>query len=88
MEEGRKQQEELTDNLPGPLVVLVLPVQLHLVQQVEMVQHGVPGLFPRPNGLVTEGFVYEPSYTATVHSDANHDGHILGQLLGVLLGRI
>ena len=53
-----------------------------------MVQHGVPGLFPGPNGLVTEGFVYEPSNTATVHSDADHDSHILGQLLSVLLGGV
>ena len=53
-----------------------------------MVEEGVPGFFPGPNGLVTEGFVYEPSYTATIHSDANHDGHILGQLLSVLLGGV
>ena len=74
--------------LPGTLVVLVLSVQLHLVQQVEMVEDGVSGFLPGPNGLVTEGFVYEPSNTATVHCDANHDSHVLGQLLGVLLGRI
>ena len=53
-----------------------------------MVQHRVPGLLPGPDGLVTEWFVYEPSDTPPVHSDANHDGDVLGQLLGVLLGRI
>ena len=74
--------------IPRALVVLVLPVEFHLVQQVEMVEDRVPGLFPRPNGLVTEGFVYETSDTAPVHSDANHDSHVLGELLGVLLGGI
>ena len=53
-----------------------------------MVQDGVSGLFPGPNGLVTEGFVYEPSDTAAVHSDANHDGDVLGELLSVLLGGV
>ena len=53
-----------------------------------MVEDRVPGLFPRPNGLVTERFVYEPSNTTTVHSDADHDSHILSQLLCVLLGGV
>ena len=88
---GREENNENLNqelSLPGTLIILVLSVQLNLVQEVEMVQHRVPGLLPGPDGLVTEWFVYEPSDTPPVHSDANHDGDVLGQLLGVLLSGI
>ena len=53
-----------------------------------MVQHGASLLLPGPDRLVAEGFVDEPSNTATINSDPNHDGDVLGQLLSVLLSGV
>ena len=53
-----------------------------------MVEHGASLFLPGPDRLVAEGFVDEPSDTATINSDPNHDGDVLGQLLSVLLSGV
>ena len=74
--------------LPWTLVILVLSVQLHFVQDVKVVEQR-PSLFlPSPYRLVAERFVDDPSDTATINSNPNHDSHVLGEVLCVLLGSI
>ena len=76
-------------HVPGTLVVVPGPVvHLDLVHEVKMTQQMTSLLPPAPDCLVGEGLVDDPPQTPPVHSDPNHHSHVLGELLGVLLGGV